>query len=91
MNMRIGFGLGLSHRGRGAPAWTLASLFAAGEEGGWYDPSDLSTVWQDDAGTVAGAIDSPVGRLDDKSGNGNHLLQATADARPVLRSDGTLY
>jgi hypothetical protein len=28
-----------------------ASLFAAGEVGAWYDPSDLSTLYQDVAGT----------------------------------------
>lgn len=66
-------------------------LFASGEAGGWYDPSDLSTVWQDDAGTVSGAVDSPVGRLDDKSGNGNSVTQVTSGARPILRSDGSLY
>jgi hypothetical protein len=91
MSMRLGLGLGQASRGWGASPWTPASLFAASEEGAWYDPSDPSTVWQDDAGTVAGAIDSPVGRLDDKSGNGNHLTQGTAGARPILRSDGTLY
>jgi hypothetical protein len=29
-----------------------ASLFAAGEVGAWYDPSDLTTLYQDTAGTT---------------------------------------
>ena len=29
-----------------------ASLFAGGTEGAWYDPSDLSTLFQDSAGTT---------------------------------------
>lgn len=90
MSMGLGLGLGLLCRGRGA-AWTPAKLFAGSEAGGWYDPSDLSTVWQDSARTTAGAVDSPVGALDDKSGNGNHLLQASATLRPILRQSGSLY
>lgn len=74
-----------------AAAFDPAALFAGGEEGGWYDPSDLSTLWQDSAGTTPSAVDSPVGKLDDKSGNGNHLTQATASACPILRSDGSLF
>jgi hypothetical protein len=45
-------------------------------------------VWQDSAGTTPGAVDSPVGRIDDKSGNANHWTQASAAARPMLRQDG---
>lgn len=88
--MRLGLGLGLLCRGHGSP-WTPANLFASGEAGAWYDPSDLSTVWQDSARTTPGAVDSPVGALDDKSGNGNHMTQATADNRPILRQSGSLY
>lgn len=71
-------------------AWTPDSLFASGEVGAWYDPSDLATVWQDSARTTPGAVDQPVGALDDKSGNGNHLVQATAGLRPILRRSGAL-
>ena len=91
MSMRLGLSLGLTGQGWRSSGWTPASLFAGGEEGGWYDPSDLTTVWQDSAGTVPGAVDSPVGRLEDKSGNGNHLTQSTADARPILRQSGSLF
>jgi hypothetical protein len=89
MSTRIGLGLGLSCRGRGQSGWSPAALFAASEAGAWYDPSDLATVWQDSAGTTPGAVDSPVGRIDDKSGNANHWMQASAAARPMLRQDGS--
>lgn len=78
------------HHG-GWAAFSPNALFAASEEGGWYDPSDLSTVWQDSARTTPGAVDSPVGALDDKSGNGNHLTQGTAGSRPILRQSGSLF
>jgi len=67
-------------------------LFARGEAGAWYDPSDIATMFQDSAGTVAAAVGAPVGRINDKSGRGNHATQALAGSRPVLRSDsGRLY
>jgi hypothetical protein len=46
---------------------------------------------QDSAGTIPAAIDSPVGRISDKSGNNNHALQAMADSRPILRRSGGVY
>lgn len=74
----------------GAAEWTPAALFAAGEQGAWYDPSDLSTMFQDSAGTTpVTAVDQPVGRINDKSGRGNHATQATATKRPMLKDDGT--
>jgi len=83
--MRLGLNLGLNSGGRG---FTPASLFANGEQGAWYDIFDLSTLYQDSAGTTAvtGPGD-PVGRMLDKSGNGNHAIQSTDAARPVLRQD----
>jgi len=49
-----------------------SALFAASEQGVWYDPSDMSTMYQDAAGTTPvympgqGQIDPPVGLLLDK-------------------------
>lgn len=63
----------------------VGQLFANGEQGVWYDPSDFSTLFQDAAGTIpVTAVEQPVGRILDKSGRGNHASQATAAARPVL-------
>ena len=68
------------------------TLFANGEQGAWYDPSDLSTLFQDDAGTTP--VTEPgqtVGLMLDKSGNGNHATQPVAERRPVYQTDGTLH
>lgn len=44
------------------------SLFAAGEQGAWYDPSDFSVLFQDAAGiTTVTAAGQPVGLILDKS------------------------
>lgn len=65
------------------------SLFAAGEQGVWYDPSDFSTLFQDAAGTIpVTAAGQPVGMMRDKSGRGNHASQATATSRPILQTAG---
>jgi hypothetical protein len=43
-------------------------LFASGESGVWYDPSDLTTLFQDSLGTTPVASDGdPVGLMLDKS------------------------
>jgi hypothetical protein len=69
-------------------AFSPASLFASGEQGAWYDPSDFSTMFQDSAGTTpVTAAGQTVGRINDKSGRNNHASQTTASARPVLRQD----
>ncbi len=61
------------------------SLFLRGEQGAWYDPSDLTTLFQDSAGTTpVTAVEQPVGLMKDKSGRGNHAFQATAGNRPTL-------
>lgn len=66
------------------------TLFAASEPGAWYDPSDMSTLFQDSAGTTpVTAVGQPVGLILDKSGRGNHAFQATATSRPVLQQDAS--
>lgn len=72
----------------GAPSFDPTQLFQSGEAGGWWDVQDLSTMFQNSDGTTSVAVGDPVGYLADKSGNGNHLIQATAGARPILRQDG---
>lgn len=68
------------------------SLFAAGEQGAWYDPSDFSSMFQDSAGTTpVTALGQPVGKILDKSGRGNHATQATTANRPTLQQDGGGY
>jgi hypothetical protein len=61
-----------------------ASLFANGEQGAWYDPADLSTLFQGSAGTTpVTTAGQPVGKMLDESGRGNHATQATSAARPT--------
>lgn len=44
------------------------TLFLSGERGVWYDPSDLSTLFQDSAGTIpVTGTEQPVGLMLDKS------------------------
>lgn len=46
----------------------VAALFSAGEQGAWYDPSDLTTLYRDAAGTTpVTAVEQPVGLMLDKS------------------------
>lgn len=67
----------------------IAAAFGAGQAGAFYDPSDLSTLFQDSAGTTPVTADGdPVGRILDLSGNDNHLTQATAGKRLTYRVDG---
>lgn len=73
-----------------AAIFNPSSLFASGEQGVWYDPSDFSTMFQDSAGTIpVTAVGQPVGRILDKSGRGNHATQSTTTSRPILQIDGS--
>lgn len=64
----------------------MRKLFSNGEQGFAYDPNDLSTMWQDAAGTIpVTAAGQPVGLMKDKSGRNNHAYQTTSAARPILQ------
>ena len=52
--------------------FSVLNWFAKGEQGAWYDPSDLTSLFQDSAGTtpmatVGTVADQPVGLMLDKS------------------------
>jgi hypothetical protein len=70
--------------------WSPSLLFASGEAGVWLDPSDMSTVFTDSAGTTAASLNDPIGRISDKSGRGNHFTQGTSGARPALKQTSGL-
>jgi len=78
-------------RGTGGVSLTIfnpLSLFAAGEKGVWFDPTDISTLFQDAAGTIpVTAYGQKVGRILDKSGNNNHATQATTALQPTYQID----
>ena len=64
----------------------IQKLFANNEQGFFYDLNDLSTLYQDAAGTIpVTAAGQPVGLMIDKSGRNNHAYQTTSAARPILR------
>jgi hypothetical protein len=44
------YGAGITYGREDVAAFSPASLFAAGEVGAWYDPSDLTTIYQDTGG-----------------------------------------
>lgn len=49
----------------------------------WYDFSDLSTLFQDNAGATPVTADGdPIGMVQDKSGNARHAVQATGANKP---------
>jgi hypothetical protein len=57
-------------------------LFSSGEQGVWFDPSDLTTMFVDRAGTTP--VTTPgqlVGYRADKSGRGNHAIAPNDPAR----------
>jgi hypothetical protein len=66
------------------PAFTPASLFAGGELGAVYDISTRTSVFSDTGGTVQAVVLDPVARVNDLSGRGNHVTQATLGNRPIL-------
>lgn len=65
------------------------SLFSQAQAGAWYDPSDLSTMFQDTAASVpVTAAGQAVARINDKSGNVRHLTQSTAARCPTYEVAG---
>lgn len=64
----------------------ITKLFANGEQGFFYDPSDLSTMFQDTSGTIpVTAAGQPIGLIRDKSGRNNRARQTTSASRPIFQ------
>ena len=73
------------------PDFDPATLYASGEQGRWFDSSDLSTLFQDTAMTVPVTADGdPVKVRLDKSGNGNHEVWQSGATR-TYRTDGKYH
>lgn len=83
--MQIGLGLALTTKN-----YSQKSLASRVQElfkgfGAWYDPYDLNSLYQDSDGLIpVTSVEQPVGKMLDKSGAGNHAVQATAGKRPVV-------
>jgi len=82
--MSFGFALALPALQQNSLYATIMSLFADGTPGVFYDDSNMSTLFQDSAGTTPAVLESPVGKQLDLSGRGNHRSQATSANRPLL-------
>lgn len=68
------------------------TLFSEGQQGVWYDPSDLTTLFQDAAGTTpVTAGGDPVGNNDDRSPNNNDATQSVSADRPTYNTDGSVH
>jgi hypothetical protein len=69
-----------------AAAFTPLDLFAGGENGFWYDLSDLSTLWQDIGATSPITADGQlIARIDDKSGHSFNATQSVSGSRPTFK------
>lgn len=68
----------------------IKSLFSNKEGGFAFDPNDLTTLYQDAAGTIpVTSAGQPVGLMKDKSGRNNHAYQTVSASRPVLQRNAT--
>ena len=73
------------------PLLAAKALFLSGEQGYIYDPSVLSSMFQDLGPTTAAVVDSPVGHRRDLSGNNCHWTATGTTTRPILRFSGGFY
>lgn len=81
----------ITHGGYDFIGESPALLFEDNEYGAWYDPSDLSTLFQDAAGTIpVTGNGNPVGLMLDKSGNNLHVKQTSSASRPIYKTDSVL-
>ncbi|UMO76441.1 hypothetical protein DNAM_130 [Pseudomonas phage BroderSalsa] len=60
-----------------------ATLFTPGRQGFWLDIHDLSTLFEDEEGTIPATVDGPVRLIKDKSGNG-HDFKVFRDWKPAI-------
>ena len=68
--------------------WSPRTSFPVSGAGGcFYDPNDLSTMFQDVAGTIPCAVDSTVALIKDKGPFGYDASQSDSAKRPTLKKD----
>ena len=83
----LNFGLSLG-RSLAARIFKPEDLFFLDEKGAYYSPGDISTLFQDAAGTTPVTDDGdPVGLAVDKSGNAVNAAQSVSASRPVYNVD----
>lgn len=82
----------ITHGAYNFTGWTPATLFDDNQYGVWFDPSDISTLFQDVAGTIPVTTDGqPVALMLDKSGNDFHAKQTNNSYRPLYKTNGNLH
>ncbi|RKG50796.1 hypothetical protein D7V68_02505 [Acinetobacter cumulans] len=70
----------------------VLSLFKNSGKGFWFDFNDMSSMYQDSAGTIpVSAFSQLIGKVLDKSGNGNHAVQTYSVNSPVLNPNGAYF
>jgi hypothetical protein len=77
--MSFGFGFGLPSWQALSGGFTPASLFSAGEQGAWYDPTDVSISWRRNLLTYTEQFDNAVWTK----------IQATITTNAIVAPDGT--
>jgi hypothetical protein len=82
------FGLNLGGSGQHKPyIFKPEDLFFLGEQGAYYTPGDISTLFQDAAGTTPVTADGdPVGLMIDQSPNSNNAPQSVSAAKSTYRA-----
>lgn len=84
----LGTGFGGLGRGGAGVAFTPAGLYVGGYSGDYWDPADLTKLFQLSNGTTAvTAADNPVGYMGGQLGVHN-LIQATSGNRPLYKTPG---
>lgn len=70
---------------RQRPLARVVAGIVRANDGAIFDIGDMSTMFQDAAGTIpVTAVEQPVGKILDKSGNGYHATQSITASRPTL-------
>lgn len=70
---------------RQRPLARVVAGIVRANDGLLFDIGDMSTMFQDAAGTIpVTAVEQPVGKILDKSGNGYHATQSITASRPTL-------
>lgn len=89
MSRGLRLGLGLTRR-QGGGVFAPSDLFQTGDILLWYDPSDLTTLFQDTAGTTPVTADGQSVALQlDKGQWGGKTLEQVLAAQPELVTNGT--
>ena len=92
MSWGLDLGLGLTRR-QGGGAFSPSDLYQSGDILLWYDPSDLTTMFKDTAGTqpVTADGDAVALMLDKGQWGGKTLAEVMAAQVPVLNDDFSSY